>query len=379
MKKILIITLEFPPTIGGIATFADSMAEALGERAIVLAPEADGAAGHDAPHRYAVIRKKLLFPSFVWPRWLRLVLCVRAIVKKEPVGAIVVHHALPSGYAARIAQVLWGIPFAVFYHGTDVHKGTASSWKRRMLGMVSGKARMNFFDSAFLRSRFLERVPGVREEQCRVFAPAPEPMFFTKPDARRVEAARAAYALHGKKVLLSVGRLAEGKGYPHLLRVFAALVKHMPNLVWVIAGDGPKREELAKLTEEQSLQYAVRFLGAVPRAELPVLYALADVFALLTHPDEGREEGYGFVFAEAAAAGVPVVAGRGGGVAEAVIDRETGLVVDARIPAQVEAACMKLFTDRSEALRMAAQARARVQTSPGWDALAANIHIIFPD
>jgi len=113
----------------------------------------------------------------------------------------------------------------------------------------------------------------------------------------------------------------------------------------------------------------------VADADLPALYACADVFAMLCRDRWGglEAEGYGIVFVEAAACGVPAIAGRSGGSAEAVVDGETGFVVEPRDVGAVRAALDRLLRDDDLRARMGAAARARATTELSYDALAARL------
>jgi phosphatidylinositol alpha-1,6-mannosyltransferase len=123
--------------------------------------------------------------------------------------------------------------------------------------------------------------------------------------------------------------LVDGKGFPHLVKIMPEVLKRVPNLVWVVIGNGPKRDSIYEDIRKNNLQNVVRYMGDVPHKDIKKYYYLADVFALFTHPEsDGREEGLGLVYLEAAACGTAVIAGKSGGVEEAVTHGVTGLVVD---------------------------------------------------
>ncbi len=320
--------MEFPPQIGGISTYVHDLAAALERgRVIVLAPPKRESDLWDKWQIYKTIRKPFLYPVFIWPRWLRLFFEVRRIVKQEKIELLMIHHVLPVGYVGLLIKKLFGIPFLLFSHGTDLVAGTETRWKRAMVMMVSRASEQIIFNSESLKARFLRVLPAF-ENKSLVMYPCPEREFMIEPKAEDVETLRDTYALHGKQVILTVSRLTEGKGFPHLIRMMPEILKKNPNLVWMIIGDGEKREEIIEQIQENYLQNIVRYVGEVPHHQLRAFYHLADLFVLLTHPDEGKEEGLGLVFLEAAAAGVPVVAGRSGGVEEAVLNGKTGVVVD---------------------------------------------------
>ncbi|OIO20146.1 MAG: hypothetical protein CO029_03915 [Candidatus Magasanikbacteria bacterium CG_4_9_14_0_2_um_filter_41_10] len=328
MKKTLIITLEYPPQVGGIATYVHDLANTLDpKKTVVLAPKMKGMKEWDEKQLYYIIRKNLLFPRFVWPRWVRLVWQVWRIVKKEKIELIMVHHVLPVGYAASIASKFTKVPFLLFSHGTDLLAASKSSWKRKRIAGVSKYATKIIFNSESLKNRYVQLFPQF-ESSTLVMYPCPEKTFLTPPGNAVIEELKNTYALHGKQVILTVSRFDEGKGFPHLLRMMPKILEQVPHLVWMLIGDGPKKEYILEQVQKNNLQNIVRYVGEIPHDKLKKFYYLADLFVLLTHPDEGREEGLGLVFLEAAAAALPVVAGKSGGVEEAVLHAETGILVD---------------------------------------------------
>jgi phosphatidyl-myo-inositol dimannoside synthase len=126
----------------------------------------------------------------------------------------------------------------------------------------------------------------------------------------------------------------------------------------------------------------VRFLGRVPDDDLPALYGCGDVFAMLCRNRWAglEQEGFGIVFVEAAAAGVPQVAGESGGAAEAVADGESGLVVRSPgDPRAVAGALAALFDDPARRAAMAVAGRVRAERELAYDVLAARLHTAIVD
>ncbi|MFA4831508.1 MAG: glycosyltransferase family 4 protein [Patescibacteria group bacterium] len=367
MKKILIITFEYPPTVGGIATYIHDLANALDtSKIIVLAPKHENSKVWDEQQKYKVIRKNMLFPKIIWPRWIRLCWQTWRLVRKEKIELIMIHHALPVGYIGVLQKKFYKIPFLLFSHGTDLVAGAASAWKRKMLAKVSERAAQIIFNSESLKSRFLRVFPQFEDKSLVVY-PCPEIDFLEQPPDESIHKLRSQYALEGKITLLSVGRLSDGKGFPHLARLLPEILKQVPHLVWLIVGDGPKKSYLIEQIQKRDLQNVVRFIGEVPHDKLKIYYYLADVFAVLTHPDEGREEGLGLVFLEAAAAGLPIVAGRSGGVEESVLHTQTGIVVDIyKGDKAVVEALVEMLTNKEYAKRLGKQAKERIQSDFQW-------------
>ncbi len=367
MKK-LIISLEYPPMVGGIASYVHQFSSELSsEDVIALVPKQKGDVEFDKARDFKVVRRKLYFPPFIWPRWLRMFFQVLSIVKKEKIDIIYLHHVLPIGYVAWLVKKVKKIPFVIFSHGTDIEYATHSSWKRKMLQLVTEEAEQVVFNSESLKRRLLKVLPGL-EDKSKVVYPCPEKMFYDPLTEEEISKLNSQYALEGKKVMLSVARLDEGKGLTHLIRMLPKVVEKVPNLVWFVVGDGPKKNFLVKEIQKHSLQNVVRFVGNVPHEDIKKFYYLADLFVLLTHPDEGREEGLGLVFLEAAAAGLPVVAGKSGGVEEAVIDTQTGIIVDIYKGDEIVVnSIIEMLENEEYAKRLAENAKARVKANFRWD------------
>jgi phosphatidylinositol alpha-1,6-mannosyltransferase len=195
-------------------------------------------------------------------------------------------------------------------------------------------------------------------------------------DARRFSpdaddgALRRALAPRGELLLLSVARLQRRKGHDLVLRVLPALKKAAPSLRYVIVGDGDERDRLERLSVELGVSADVSFVGSVSDAELPAYFAACDVFVLPTRTETSDFEGFGIVFLEAAAAGKPAVGGRNGGVPEAIVEGETGMLVADERTDELFAALKSMCT--SEVLRhqMGAAGRARAIRDFSWDRAA---------
>jgi phosphatidylinositol alpha-1,6-mannosyltransferase len=171
--------------------------------------------------------------------------------------------------------------------------------------------------------------------------------------------------------VFGASRLVPRKGFDVLIDA----VGGVPDAQLAIAGAGRDRARLERRAARAGLGDRVRFLGRVPDDDsYPRLFAAADVFSMPCRERwAGLEaEGFGIVFLEAAAAGVPVVAGRSGGSHEAVVDGETGMVVDGQVD-DVRDAIVGLLTDDTRRLAMGAAARARAVAEFSYDGLVARL------
>jgi len=325
--KSLIVTLEYPPIVGGISTYVYNLASHLAaDEVVVCAPKNNGDKDFDSKQAWKTYRVEPYFFLF-WPRWLKLYFAVSKIVKKEKIDHLYVQHVLPVGYVAYLLKFFKKIPYTLFLHGTDIELALSSRGKFKKFLKICRSADKVVVNSEFLKNKLLAAADGLKD--VRVIYPCPSDFFFDDlTDRSEIERLRSQLALGGKKVIITVARMVEGKGYPHLIRILPEVLKKIPNLVWLVLGDGPKSKEIFSLVEKNNLQNVVRLVGTVEAKNLPKFYALADLFVLFTHRDEHHEEGWGTVFLEAAACGLPVLAGRVGGVEEAIKDHFTGELVD---------------------------------------------------
>ena len=177
-------------------------------------------------------------------------------------------------------------------------------------------------------------------------------------------AAPAPTRSENQPVLLSVCTLVKGnqfKGVDTVIRALPQILAAAPGLQYVVVGGGDYRLDLERLAAETGVARHVTFVGAVPDAQLAVLYRSCDVFVLPSRPQQQGGywggEGFGRVYVEAALAGKPVVGSRTGGAAEAVLDGKTGFLVDPLSVDEVARAVVTLLGDAQVAGSMGAAGR----------------------
>jgi phosphatidylinositol alpha-1,6-mannosyltransferase len=186
-------------------------------------------------------------------------------------------------------------------------------------------------------------------------------------------AVRARYNLDGRRWLLSVARLTPHKGIDAAIRMMAELKSMYPDLGYLVVGSGEQLSALEELCRRLRVDDRVRFLTEVSDEELPAIYNCAEVYVGLSRVMENRVEGFGISLVEASASAVPVVATRTGGIADAVREEETGLLIDADEPHQLMSALRRLLDDRALAVRLGTQGRRAVETYYNWGRVAAEL------
>jgi phosphatidyl-myo-inositol dimannoside synthase len=361
--KHLLVTNDFPPKIGGIQSLLWEWWRRLpSDRFAVLTSPYAGAPAWDAeqPFRVERIREPVLLPHPLMTR--------RADQLAREIGAelVVLDPAVPLGLIGPSLQ----LPYAVVLHGAEVTVPGRLPAAKQMLGYVLRRASVVIAAGGY-PAREAEHAAG-RALPTTIVPPGVDTERFRPlTDAERA-AARERHGLPiDAPIVLGVSRLVPRKGFDTAIRAVEQLRAKVPDVVLAIAGSGRDRGRLERLAEETGAP--VRFLGRVPNDDLPALYGCADVFAMLCRNRWGglEQEGFGIVFVEAAAAGVPQVAGRSGGAHEAVDDGVTGFVIDDPTdPAAVADALATILLDGAGRARLAAASRRRAVEQFSYDVLA---------
>jgi phosphatidylinositol alpha-1,6-mannosyltransferase len=178
------------------------------------------------------------------------------------------------------------------------------------------------------------------------------------------------YNLSGKRILLSISRLDQHKGIDNAIRAIAVLKDKIPDILYLIGGEGREEISLRKLTEDLGVEDTVKFLGLVSKEELAACYELCDIFILANKQlKNGTVDGFGMVFIEAGGKGKPVIGGRVGGVSEAIIDGETGILVNTEDIDDLKNAILRLLNDPELARRLGENGRRRAAEFC-WDKVA---------
>lgn len=365
----LLVTNDFPPKVGGIQSYLWELWRRLppAEVTVLTTPHHD-AAMFDRQQPFAVhrTREPVLIPNPVLTRH------VRALARSSGAGALVLDPALPLGLLGSSL----GLPYAVVLHGAEVTVPGRLPGSRQVLARVLRNAALLIAAGGYPEAE-ARRAVGTEARMPPVVQvpPGVDTSRFVPLAAIDRAATRARLGLPASAPLvLSVSRLVPRKGMDVLIEAAARLAPDYPDLVVAIAGEGRDRARLDRLIRRSGAP--VRLLGRVSDADLPGLYACADIFTLCCRSRWAglEQEGFGIVFLEAAAAGVASVAGASGGAAEAVIDGETGLVVaEPGDPRALAAALRRLLDSPTLARTQGLEARRRVESDFGYDHLAARL------
>ena len=355
----LLVTNDFPPTVGGIQSYLYELWRRLPpEETHVLTTPYAGAADWDAAQRFSIerVRQRVLLPS---PRLARR---VDAMAREREADLIFVDPVLPLGLVGRRLRAAQHVLIA---HGAEINVPGrlpgSRTLARRVLRAASGLVAAGEYPA-----RVAARVAGAALPTL-VVPPGVDPDRFRPLSPEDRGATRRRFGLAADRPLvLGLSRLVPRKGFDVLIDAVAGLD---PVVQLAVGGAGRDAHRLASRAAERGITDRCTFLGRVPEADLADLYGCADVFAMLCRERWGglEAEGYGIVFVEAAACGVPSIAGRSGGSHEAVVDGETGFVVDPHDAGGVRAALDRLLGDDALRERLGAAARKRAVEELAYD------------
>jgi phosphatidylinositol alpha-1,6-mannosyltransferase len=353
--RVLVVTPDYPPAPGGIQCLVHRIVSHWSRlQPVVLTPSAPGDDAFDRSEPVPVRRVEL--PAFLGHRAAMAALNARIVVegpRLRPAVVLTGHIVTgPSGWAvARLARA----PFAVYVHAHEVAD------RRALARAVLGRASLTIAVSRYTES--LVRSCGGDPQRTRRIPPGvdlPEPDGGSPPRDRHI--------------VVTVARLEDRyKGHDVMIRAIDRLRRRVPDVLWVVVGEGSLRAEYQHAVDERRLGNHVRFVGAVDDRERDRWLERASVFAMPSRmPPGGGGEGFGIVYMEAAARGLPVIAGKAAGAVDAVQDGRTGLLVDPTDEQAVADAIGDLLLDPATALRLGAAGAARAKDF-AWPLIARRV------
>lgn len=376
--RLMMVSQDFPPAVGGVQSYAFEVASRLvgrAERTVCVAPSAVGSVPFDtmAP---VEIRRVLgtsdwlpVTGAFVVPRIAR---ALRADVA--------LHVQWQTAAASLVSRAITGYPrvVAIAAHGREllldpfrcVPGGHAAFSNMR-------RAILRGADAVLSVSRFtgdLVRQIGVDSKRAYVVQNGVDAERFRPVDPSSFV---REHGIQNMRRILTVGRLVRRKGVDTMLEAMPDVLHSFPNAVYVIAGVGPDLPRLKSIVNRLGLDEHVRFVGRVEDRQLRVCYSSADVFVTAAREEPPSVEGFGLVFLEAGACGIPVVGTRAGGIEDAIVDGETGELVEPNDPRALAQTVKSLLHEPSRARKMGEAGRRRATAEASWDRSADAIFSIL--
>ena len=372
MPPSVLVAYDFPPARGGIARVMDEMARRYPSGSLVVSTGRAPSAGAEAtPEGVEIdrmpfpVRQLRVVPGLLlWGRR------VASLVREREAGFVWAGSLKPASYVARWARERTGVPYGILVYGNDLlalqHQIHRSPIQRATAAALLRSAAVLVAVSEWTRdqARALTGELGV-DVPIRVVPLGADPArFHPEVDSAPV---RLHYGMADGTWLLTVGASAPHKGVDTAFRALGELKKRRPSLRYAVAGARQHTEALRRLADAHGVADRVVFIPDVTEAELPALYRAADLYLGVSRRDGRSVEGFGIALAEANASGLPVIAGRSGGIPELVRDGETGLLVDPERTGPLVQAIERLLDHPELARQLGAAGRAEVERYYNWD------------
>ncbi|MDR0578269.1 MAG: glycosyltransferase [Candidatus Accumulibacter sp.] len=368
--RCLLVASTFPPIHGGSAVVYENLCAHMppGTIRVLTAKnnylthsQVPGWKEHDEAVGFPVDRLPYLRPLMLPPPanilvsmyrfifqdmflYLRILISAASIVRLHKINIVCIGELVAGSWLGLALRKLLKCKFVIYVHGEEVT--TAAS------GRLYGNCRRYYLHSA-------DKVIAVSSFTCNALVQEmglPRESIALVPNGVDTERFLLGmpndeflirHELSGKRIILTIGRLVPRKGMDMAIRAMPKIIRKIPDVHYVIVGDGGYRSQLEQIIHEQELWKYVTLVGKVTDKDLVCFLQACDLFIMpnRTMPD-GDTEGFGLVFREANACGKPVVGGRAGGAVEAVIDGETGLLVDGYSPDEIADAVVHLLENK---------------------------------
>ncbi len=374
--NFLFITDSFLPHAGGSRVYYYNVYKRISEngtdRVTVLTKKVAGWREFDsqaASPSFRIIRHFTPLPNYKYRQlpkgFLTFAQSLWLAASKHP---DIIHSGdlFPPGLTSFAIKKILGIPYMAYCHGEEVTLSDLRRYQPRVRNQIYRNADGIIAASTFAQSH-LTRI-GILADRVRQVTPGVDCERY-QPRPKNPELVRR-YALDGKLVLLTVARLVKRKGHAIVLNALAKIAPTMPNLRYLIVGEGQERSLLEQQCRELGIADQIIFAGHASEELLPDFYNLADIFVMINRESKGDVEGFGMVFLEANAACKPVLGGFSGGTSQAILQGETGFLVNPEIQDEVVSTLTKMLNDPAQCERMGRAGLKRVRREFSWDSRA---------
>ena len=336
--RLIILTLDFRPDFGGVQEYLYESIKRLGSdfEVYVLTPVASNSKEEVGFKRIVLSSTNPLY--------------IYKLLRQLKPDFVLVGHAHPK---LLIPSFLNG-RYGVITYGNDF-LAAQNRWHHSLFNWLLKRAKPLVAISQ--TTEMLLQQCGLKATN--IIHPGTDPNRFTPADLKNK---------NDDLTILTISRLVPRKGIDTVIKTIPSLFSEFPQIKYMVGGNGPEKQNLIQLAESLNVNQSVQFLGFVPDEELPHLYQDADIFIMLSH-EENKEsiEGFGIVYLEASATALPIIATRSGGIVEAVIDGETGILIP---PNDIEAcreALSLLLRSPEKRKKLGENGRKRVENEMNWD------------
>jgi len=338
---MLFLTIDFPPKKGGVARYSEAFCRHFKHEISVIAD--NNCLEEETPPEPDF---KLKYTNILTGKYIKWSPAVK-ILKNSEEDLIVVSHILPLGTAALINKLITKKPFAVMLHGMDFSLAIRNPWKRFLTKRIINSANIIITNTKSLKNEVKKF-----SENCNPIVVYPQPGIKARPSFSKEKTQENKITK-----LISVSRLVERKGIQRTLKALSEL-NLSDNITYTILGnDNTYRKEITNQIEKLNLSKNVILKINPTDEEIIKELESADIFILPTITTEQDREGFGIVYSEAASFEIPSIASNIPGVDEAIINNETGILVNS--DKELKSAIQKLVEDKDLARKMGKTAKIR--------------------
>ncbi|HBP90300.1 MAG TPA: glycosyltransferase family 4 protein [Nitrospirales bacterium] len=374
MKSLLVSSSYFPPNKGGISHMMAEVAKNLGtERVCCLTGVPQKKSGTENDNPFRVYTR--LCSGNGYTKALRLGLTITEILIRER-PRIIQLSTVGEGRLVPLLKKWIKIPFVVYAHGNEILMAMGKGPKSIEL-ITLRKADRILAVSEYTAD--LVRRAGVDPKMIEIVHPGCDSERFHPTVPTNEFRKKLLGPRHKDRIILTIGNLVSRKGHDMVIRALPRVLKSALDVTYLIVGEGPYRSQLERLAKDMQVEDRVVFAGQVEQEDIPEVYGMCEVFTMPSRDqtESCDVEGFGLVFLEANASGKPVIAGRSGGIPDAVIEGVSGLLVNPTDIDEIANAIVKLLLNRDLATRLGSQGRERVMRDFNWEGIANRIQGIL--
>ena len=340
MRRVLVVSNDFPTRRGGIESFVLALCEQLPpDQVVVYTASMPGDLAHDASLPFPVYRDpaRMLLPTTAVARR------TAEVMRRHGCDRVLFGASAPLGLLAPALRKAGATRIVALTHGHEVWWATLPL-TRRLLHRIGDSVDVLTYVSRWCRDRIAPALSPLAAERMLRLSPGVDPSRF-HPGCGGDRVRRRLGIAAGAPVVVCTARLVRRKGQDMLIACWPKVLAKHPDAQLLLVGDGPRRRGLQRLAVRSGVSDSVVFAGSVAWDEVPAYIDAGDVFAMPCRTRRwGLEvEAWGIVLLEAQACGLPVVVGDSGGAPETLEGTGAGAVVTR--PAELVRALVGLLAD----------------------------------
>lgn len=350
MKKTLLVTLEYPPMVGGVAHYYNQLVKQLDHDKLVVQ---DNSSGQLLPWRKAFL--------FIW-----------RYIRNHNIKYVLVGQVLPLGTIVAVLSYIMNFKYAVFIHGMDISVPQQYMRKRFLLGWILKRADKIITVSSYTKNKIRTLHPTA----CAIEVISPGPHI--TPELLNSEDDQSVRHDLPERFILSVGRLVARKGFDNTILALANIQDRFPNVHYIIAGSGQYKETLLDIINSVGMLDKVHIKENLSDAAVAQLYKECELLVMpsrtVNHTDF---EGFGISVIEANTFGKAAIGGKNSGMIDAIKDGETGWLVDGSDVAEISSCLVGALENREQTLGMGRQAQDWTSVNNKWTHKAKQLALII--